>query len=138
MTSVISNEELQLINLLEDSTGAKALDVVNNDDGVIFVVTQGELGKAIGKQGVNIQKLKKQFGKPVEMIEFSPELEVFLKNLFKPVAVEEIDSKEENKIVHIKVDAENKGLAIGRNGSKIKKARLLLKRLFNVDDFKIL
>ncbi|MFH1779894.1 MAG: NusA-like transcription termination signal-binding factor [Candidatus Micrarchaeota archaeon] len=138
MSSIISNEELQLINLLEEKTGASAKDVVNDADGVIFVVNPGELGKAIGKQGVNIHKLKGMLGKPVEITEYADELKSFLSNLFKPVAVEDVSVQSDGKIVHIKVDSENKGLAIGRNGSKIKKARLLLKRLFNIEEFKIL
>ena len=135
----LSNEELQMINLLETSTGAKAKDVVLTSSAVIFVLEPGNLGKAIGKQGANIQRLKRGLDKQVDVFEYSESLEGFVRNFFYPVQVIGVEEMDQNgrKTVSVKVDPKNKGLAIGKGGEKIERARLLVKRYFGFDWLKI-
>ncbi len=133
-------EDIQFINLLERQTGARATDVVRSDTEIIFVVKKGDLGRAIGKQGANIARLRKSFGKTIEIVEEADDAKTFLKNVFYPVQVKSV---EENvvggrKIAAVLVDAKSKGLAIGKGGEKIKRARMLAKRHFEMDDVKIL
>ncbi len=137
----LSNDELQMIALLERQTGARANDVVLTEDSIVFVVQQGDLGRAIGKGGANIVKLRARFGgKQVDVFEYSDDVAQFLKNLFYPVEVKSVELVESGgrKTVQVAVDAKNKGLAIGKAGAKIRKARFLAKRYFGVDDVKIL
>jgi len=135
MNSTLSNEELQLIQMLEQSTGAQALDVLREEDCVTFIVKNGDLGRAIGKDGANIARLKKNLGKNVELVEYSEERKTFLENLFKPVRIQEFRLEDGGMI--IRVDGKDKGLAIGRGGSRIKRARELMKRHFGIQDLKI-
>lgn len=136
----LTYDDIQLINVLEKRTGARAKDVVICDNEVIFVVENGDLGKAIGKQGVNVSRLKKALGKKIEVVETAPNIKEFLKHIFYPVNVKSVNETivGEKKLASVLVDPKNKGLAIGKGGEKIKKARLLAKRLFEVDDVKIL
>jgi len=137
----LSNEDLQMIALLERQTGARANDVVLAEDSVIFVVQAGDLGRAIGKAGANIAKLRHRFGgKQIDVFEYSDDAAQFLKNVFHPVEVRSVEQVEAGgrKVFHVSVDLKNKGLAIGKAGSKIKKARMLAKRYFQADDVKIL
>ncbi|HEV8289892.1 MAG TPA: NusA-like transcription termination signal-binding factor [Candidatus Norongarragalinales archaeon] len=140
MPTVISNEELQVIALLEQNTGAHAKDAILTDDSIIYVVQQGELGKAIGKQGQNIAKMKKITDKKVEVVEAAEDINAFVKNLFTPVEIKamNVQDREGKKVIVLEVDPANKGLAIGKGGEKIKRARMLVKRLFEYDDLKIL
>lgn len=135
----ISNEDLQAIMLLEQNTGAHAKDVVLGEDAVIFVVEKGELGKAIGKQGANIARLRRAFGKEVQLVEEASDLKLFLANLFAPAKIMEVKQSvvEEKMHVVVVVEHKDKGLAIGRGGERVKKARLLAKRHFDVEDLKI-
>lgn len=135
----LSNEDLQAINMLEQATGAKAIDVMMAEDAVYFVVEKGDVGKAIGKQGANIEKLRKVFGRNVELTENADTPSEFIANLFKPAVLKEVKENERDgrRTVHITVEDKDKGLAIGRGGSRIKKARLLCKRKFGIDDVKI-
>jgi N utilization substance protein A len=139
MPALLTNAELESIGILASRTGASATDVVLTDDSVIFVVTKGELGKAIGKNGSNIIRLKSAFGRNVEIVEAADGIKEFLSNVFKPAKVLEV--REENqsgkKIAFVSVEVKDKGLAIGRGGERIKKARLLAKRRFGLDDVKI-
>ena len=65
-------------------------------------------------------------------------LEIFVRNLFRPAEVVSVNvAQEGGKKVSVKVSNDSKGLAIGRSGEKIKRARLLLKKYFDVEDVKI-
>ena len=137
----ISAEQLQLISLLERETGAQAMDVLDSPESVVFLVKQGDLGKAIGKNGISLQTLSRKMGKRVEFVEFNESLDGFLGNLFKPVQIHEIQKNsalDGGQSIVLKVDFQNKGLAIGKGGSKINRARELAKRHFGVSELKIM
>jgi len=140
LSTVLTNHELQAINLLERNTGAQAKDAVFTDSTIIFVVKTGDLGKAIGKQGRNIAALKRIFSKEIQVVEEAGELSSFVSNLFYPAQVIETKENlfESKKVLLVKVDSKSKGLAIGNGGEKIKRARLLLKRHYSIDDVKII
>ena len=79
----LSSEELKLIALFQKITRATARDVVEDEklNRLIFVVNEGKMGLAIGKGGVNIKNLQNIIKRPVELVEYSSEPEVFLKNM---------------------------------------------------------
>ncbi len=128
------------MGMLEKSTGALATDAVLTDSSIIFVVKQGDLGRVIGKQGKNIEMLKRLFSREVQVIEGSPELAHFAANLFSPAKVLEVkeNASQGKRVLFVKVDPKSKGLAIGSRGEKINRARMMLKRHYNVDDVKII
>lgn len=136
----LSNNDLQLINVLESRTGAHAKDVIATDESVIFVVEKGELGRVIGKRGATITGLRNLLGKNIEVFENSETVDGFLTGFFLPAIIKEMkkDSVEGKTNVVIQVDPATKGLAIGRHGEKIKKARMLAKRLFGIDEIKVI
>ena len=63
----LTYDDIQLMNVLEKRTGARAKDIVVTPDEVIFVVEKGDLGRAIGKQGANVTRLKQALNKKIEM-----------------------------------------------------------------------
>ncbi|MFH1056453.1 MAG: NusA-like transcription termination signal-binding factor [Candidatus Micrarchaeota archaeon] len=136
----LSSEQLQLISMLEQNSGVQAVDALAAPESIVFVVKQGDLGRAIGKNASNLERLERKFGRRVEFVEFDSDLNGFLKNLFKPVALENVEFNENagGQTVVLKVDFKNKGLAIGRGGSKINRARELVKRHFGIAELKIL
>lgn len=137
MAATLSLEDIQLLNMLESRTGAQGIDVVRTETGLVFVVAAGHAGKAIGKGRENLRRLERELGKSVDVVENAATLEDFAKNAFKPAVIRQVETKEEGKKVFIKVDGSQRGLAIGRNGDTIKKARVLLQRRFGVIDVKI-
>lgn len=139
MAATLSLEDIQLLNMLETRTGAQGIDVVRTEDKIIFVVSPGHAGKAIGKGRENLRRMEREFGKSVDVVETAETLEAFAHNAFKPALLRTVEVKEDNgnKKVFIKVDATQRGLAIGRNGETIKKARVLMQRRFGVADVKI-
>ncbi len=135
----LSNADLQYISVLEAQTGAHAKDVVPTEDSVVFVVEKGELGRVIGKNGATIARLRKLLGKHIDVVEDSQTLAGFLANCFAPAVIKEVKESGDDtrRTVTVHVDAQNKGLAIGRGGATIKKARMLAKRHFNVSELRV-
>ena len=48
---------MKLITLFESMSGAKVKDCIANEK-LIFVVEENEMGKAIGRSGVNIKRIR--------------------------------------------------------------------------------
>jgi N utilization substance protein A len=130
---------MQYIALFESLTGAHAKDclVINDEDSrVIFVVKTGDMGLAIGKNGNNINRVKKQIGRNVEVIEFNEDPKEFIKNLFQPASVKNIaiSGKGGRHIAIVDIATKDKGIAIGKNGRNINKVKLLAQRHLKFDD----
>ena len=133
----LSSEDIQLINFLEKATGARATDVLVSGDSVIFVVAKGNLGLAIGRAGANIQKLRRMMaGKEVEIVEEASDVKELLTHALSPAMLKGIEQNDRGEVI-VSVDPKSKGLAIGRGGERIKRARVLAKRLFGVTEVRI-
>lgn len=135
----LTNEELEYMRLFESITGATVRDCIIDGkfDRVIFVIKEGEAGLAIGKGGRNISLLKKITGKNYEVVEFSEDPIQFIRNVFKPVNIREVrltKKPDGSMIAVVSVDVKDKGIAIGKNGKNIEKARMLAKRYFNISN----
>lgn len=134
----LDSDKIRKISLFESVTGAATLDCVESQNGnkLTFVVKKGEVGKAIGKNGGNIRKVRQMLGKSVDVVEYSEDPADFIANIFSPIDVknvEIIDSKE-GKIAKVDVNRSEKGRAVGREGWNIKRARELLARHHGVSD----
>ena len=85
----LTGETMRLIALFENITGATANDCIVDTEGdrIIFMAKQGEMGLAIGKGGKNINMLRKMTGKPIEVVEFSDNVEGLIRNCLSPAKV---------------------------------------------------
>ncbi|HMK83362.1 MAG TPA: NusA-like transcription termination signal-binding factor [Candidatus Bathyarchaeia archaeon] len=135
----LSMEEMRLIALFENITGATANDCIIDSDRIVFIAKPGEMGLAIGKAGKNINMLRKMTGKPIEVVEFGDTVEGLVKNCLAPAKVKEvrITERPDRKIVVVEVEPQDKALAIGKNGRTIDKTRMLAKRYYQVDHVQI-
>lgn len=102
---------------------------------VIIVVKKGDMGLAIGKGGTNINKVKKMLRKDIEVVEHSLDLKEFIENLLRPALVKSVEllDKNDKQCAYVEVLTKHKGIAIGRDGERIKKVNLLVKRNLGVD-----
>ncbi|PIY92022.1 NusA-like transcription termination signal-binding factor, partial [Candidatus Micrarchaeota archaeon CG_4_10_14_0_8_um_filter_60_7] len=78
----LSMQEIGLLNLLESATGAQGRDAVAVGEKLVFVVNEGQLGRAIGKGGEGLRRLEARVGKQVEVVEYAEGAEKFARNLF--------------------------------------------------------
>jgi len=133
----LTSEELGLMSLFQNVSGAGVKDcVIDEKNGrVIYVVNPGEMGRAIGKNGIVVKTLQRLVGKPVELVEYSDDPKTFIKNALEPRYVLDVRLTEKldgSKIAVVVVDAKKKSAVVGRNGKNAEKARLLAKRYFQI------
>ena len=139
MTEIVLTEDcMRLISQFERLTGAGSRDCVMDDrnNRLIFVVNPGEMGLAIGKKGASIKKAMEVMGKKIEVVEYSPSPEQFLKNCFLPAQVTSVvfEQSDDGPVAHVEVRPEDRGIAIGKEGKNIFKAKKLALRQHNISD----
>jgi N utilization substance protein A len=138
----LTEDCMRLISQFESLTGAGSRDcVIDERNGrLIFVVNPGDMGLAIGKKGVSIKKASEVMGKKIEVVEYSSNPEQFIKNCFLPAQVTSMTFEGESgeQTVSVEVRDEDRGIAIGKEGKNIFKAKKLAQRQHNIIDVQIL
>lgn len=135
MEVVLDADTLALISLFENMTRSRVKDcfAVEGQERVIFVVEEGTLRNAIGKNGETIKRFKEKIKKVVDVIEYSTKPEKFIKNIFHNFKVTEvkIDQGASGKTAYVTVDPKDKGRAIGKEGHNLRLARKIVARHFS-------
>ena len=143
----IDRESMELMSLFNNISGAIIKDCLifsipsSESDIIIFLVKKEDVGKAIGKAGENVKDLMNKIQKKIDVIPFSEDIYEFIKFIFKTTKnsinvqnIEIKESKSQKKTVIISVAPQDRGKAIGRDGSMIRKIKLLVTRHFEVDN----
>ncbi|MEM1525029.1 MAG: NusA-like transcription termination signal-binding factor [Nitrososphaerales archaeon] len=135
-------EELSLMHLFQSISGATVRDCIIDSkmNRVIFVINKGEMGLAIGRNGVIIKNLQKLVGKSVDLVEFSDDPKELIRNSLNNRYITDIRLTERvdgSKIAVVVVDQKGKSAVIGKGGRNAEKARLLAKRYFNISNVHI-
>jgi N utilization substance protein A len=133
----LGNEEMRYIALFESITGATSEDCLIDEENerIIFIAKKGEMGLAIGKNGKNIDTLRKMTNRQIEVVENAKNPEEMIKNSLSPARIKNmrITDNPKRKIAVVEVEPKDKAIAIGRNGKTIEKTRMLVKRYFLID-----
>nr|MDO8084480.1 NusA-like transcription termination signal-binding factor [Candidatus Sigynarchaeum springense]MDO8117382.1 NusA-like transcription termination signal-binding factor [Candidatus Sigynarchaeota archaeon] len=132
MSYSLDQKSMGFISYFENISGAQVDDCISEDARIIFIVKKGQAGLAIGKKGANIKKAMRDLKKEIEIIENGDTAQEFIKNALAPAEIQEITISEGRAMV--KIDASQRGMAIGKGGSKIDRCRKLLQRHFNIDE----
>lgn len=131
----LSTESIRYIALFESLTGANVKDCLIYDDKVVFLVRKGDMGLAIGKGGINVEKAREIIGKKVEILEHSENPTEFLENVFRPIKVNvKIVERGGKKIAYVYAPSQYKGLIIGKGGKNINKVKELARRHHDIED----
>ena len=146
-TIKIDRKSMELISLFNNISGAIIKDCMMfknqeyNSEVIIFLVKEEDVGKAIGKAGEHVKDLKAKLNKKVDVIAFSENLDRFIQNILQTtknsIVVQNIEIKESRnlkKTVIITVRPQDRGKAIGKEGSMIRKIKELVLRYFDVDN----
>ena len=133
----IDLEELRYLSLFQDLTGAMAYRCISDNESnrVFYLVSKNDLGKAIGKDGKNVKSLSKILNKNIEIVEYSDKVEEMAKNLFPGITILKVDliDKDNTKTLYIKVKDDEKGKAIGKDGKNVKRAKIILSKLYGIE-----
>lgn len=129
---------IKCMSLFQSRTHAAVKDCfVDELSGLLtFIVQPGEIGKAIGKQGSTIQQMEAIMKRRIKVVEFSPSLQEFVRNLIMPLRVAGI-SEEEGIVTIAPGDLKIRGILIGRNASSLRNLESQVKRYFPIQEIKI-
>jgi len=134
MTMKFNTETIRLMILFENLTGAAVKDCIVDEDTICFVIEEGKLGIAIGKNGNSVKNAENMINKTIKLFEFSSDLSTFVKNLIPKATSVTINNDGDKVIIEIKVERNDRPLVIGRDGKNLKMFKELLKRSYNVSD----
>ncbi len=131
----LTSDHLKCMSLFEQLTDSIVLDCLIDPNAFMFVVKQGDLGKAIGRKGASINRVRTAFGKSVFIIEDADSIEQFIKNMFSNIQVTGINIHEKmnNRVAYVTVAEKDRGATIGKSGERIKLNRSLLMRRYGCD-----
>ncbi|MEN6341425.1 MAG: NusA-like transcription termination signal-binding factor [Methanospirillum sp.] len=136
MERSIGFRERRFIEELRIFTRATAVDCIVDErfDRVIYVIKPGDMGLAIGRKGENINRLSRQLGRRLEMVEYGETPAEFVANIIRPAELAALAPADDGGAVDIVIrDRADLGVVIGRGGSTIEKVRLLCRRFFDLE-----
>ena len=120
------------VTTFENLTKAKVKDAFFEKGYLVFIVEEGDAGKAIGRKGNNIRMISRLLKKKIKLIEFNSDVKEFVKNIIDPLKADEI-VEEDNKIKIRSKDLQTKSFLIGRNRTNITNLNNTVKKYFNVE-----
>lgn len=128
VTFRLDTDTIKQIALFESVTKAQVSDCFPFEDKLLFIVAEGDIGKAIGKAGSNVKLLEQKFNKRLEIIEFNKDPIRFVANILKPVTIKssELVPKEVGNVLNISINSNR----VTFPSKKVKKAKILLKKYF--------
>ena len=135
----LTTDDIMKINFFEKLTGAEVIDCVSDDERIVFVVKEGNMGAAIGRGGENVKAAMEKFNKKVDIVEYSKDLKKFVRNIFEPLKLEDVWVKKQNGklVVYIKVDPKLKRAIIGERGKNINRAVTIMSRLSDAKSIRV-
>lgn len=133
----ISQEDLDIINLFASICGVMPTDMVRDGKSYVFLVDPMFLGKAIGKDGANIKRLRAKLGGNVMIAKDAGTEEDFLRGYLNNVQILDVERREApgQVALFITVPDVQRGIAIGKEGTRIKALKAVMKRKFGADIF---
>jgi N utilization substance protein A len=140
MTDImLSNENMQYINMVSKITKIDILDCMITDDKLVFIVSKGQLGAAIGIKAKNLEKLRNLFKKSIKFVEYDKDRKKFVQNLCKPYKITNItlEGEGDSIVAKIEVDISDKSKIIGKDGRNIEVIRNLARRHHSIKDVQI-
>jgi NusA-like KH domain protein len=136
LTTVLDVDMLKCIGLFENVTHARVKDAFYFKEILTFMVLEGDMFKALGKNLSNLKRLEQMLQKRIKIIEYNPDIIKFITNLLYPYKVAEI--KQDEKIITITdPDMKTKGLIIGAKAQNLRAYESIVKKYFDIVEIKV-
>ncbi len=129
-------ELIKTINLFENVTKARVKDALYMKELLTFIVFEGDMFKALGKNLENLKRMESMLKRKIKIVEFNSDMIKFITNLLYPYKVDSITI--EGKIVTIKdEDTKTKGLIIGAKAQNLRQYESIVKKYFDIEEIKV-
>jgi len=128
---------MKIISIFESATGARLKDAISAEGSLILIVQEGDMGRAIGKNGSNIRKMENLLKKKIKVAEFSSDTSRFAENLMMPLQAKNIEVLDGVISIYCN-DTKTRAMLIGRERSNINFITGILRRYFEVKEVKVL
>ncbi len=130
------------MSLFQRMTGATARDCIIDEKGnrIIFLVSKGQMGLAIGKNGAAVKSIERAVKRHVEVVEWADDMVELVKNALNPKFVLDVRVTERldgSKGLVVVVDPKKKGAVLGEGGKNAERLRLIVRRYFDISSVQI-
>ncbi|MEK6978841.1 MAG: NusA-like transcription termination signal-binding factor [Candidatus Micrarchaeota archaeon] len=131
----LTGDDLNFFSAFERITGVIPIDFISTEFGMYYLVSKPDLGKAIGKNGANIQRLRDSLRRKVVVIGDNSDIEDFMRGFFSNVEIISVELREApgQKVLFLTIAEKDRGIAIGKSGERIKAAKEFMKKKFNAE-----
>lgn len=137
----ITEEDLTYINYFETLFGSEVLSFHKDPERnlIVYVLKPGEARRIVLFRKKLLDKLKRLLKKNVLLLEYNPDLEQFILNIFFQIKVKKvsIENGKNGYRITVYVDPLQKGKAIGRDARNIKLAKEILSAYHNIESLVI-
>jgi N utilization substance protein A len=118
----ISEGMVEVMGIVREPSGRTKIAVRSNDRDIDAV------GACVGMRGMRVQAIVQELrGEKIDIVEYSEEPEVFIRNALSPAKVSRIISNKEENHMTIIVADDQMSLAIGKKGQNVRLAAKLVK-----------
>ncbi len=118
----ISEGMVEIMGIVREPNGRTKIAVKTNDRDIDAV------GACVGMRGMRVQAIVQELrGEKIDIVEFSEDAEVFIRNALSPAKVSRIVVNESERHMTIIVADDQMSLAIGKKGQNVRLAAKLVK-----------
>src|SRR3989338_4295860 len=126
---------MEIMTMFESMTGAKLKDCIA-DGKLIFIIEEGQMGRAIGRNGSNIKRVENAFKKKIKLVEFSGNPLQFIRNMIHPIIASDITEENGTITIHGR-DTSARAALIGRERQNINQVSDIARRYFDIKEIKV-
>jgi N utilization substance protein A len=118
----ISEGMVEIMGIVREPNGRTKIAVRSNDRDIDAV------GACVGMRGMRVQAIVQELrGEKIDIVEYSEDPEVFIRNALSPAKISRIITNKEEKHMTIIVADDQMSLAIGKKGQNVRLAAKLVK-----------
>ena len=140
MAGVIDMQQMRYINLFSKISRVSTTKCFMYNNQIVFAVPKGQVSFAIGKDAVNVKRLRDTLRKKIKVVAMPDKdddvgIIAFIKDLVSPVEFTNAEIKDSSVV--ITAGRQNKAALIGRNRVREKELLDILKNNFGFTKLKI-
>jgi len=138
MAITIDNYALRTMAFFKEKTRVSPLNCIVTKDSIIFLVENGLVRKAIGKDAVNVKYLRSQFKKEIKIFEKGEDIDKTISNFIYPIKLN--SSKIHRRVLSmLLMDPKDRRKLLGNGQTTLKQLKEVISLYHqNIRDIKLL